>query len=112
MSIFGQYKTRFEDTQQEEYSLEEYLDICKNDPSAYATAAERLLLAIGEPELIDTAKDPRLSRIFSNKIIKQYPKFSDFFGMEECIEQIVSFFRHAAQGLEENVNRYSTCWAR
>ena len=101
MSIFGQYQTRFEDTQQEEYSLEEYLEICKKDSSAYATAAERLLLAIGEPELVDTAKDPRLSRIFSNKIIKRYPEFDDFYGMEECIEQIVSFFRHAAQGLEE-----------
>ena len=92
MSIFGQYQTRFEDTQQEEYSLEEYLEICKKDSSAYATAPERFLLAIGEPELIDTAKDPRLSRIFSNKIIKRYPEFSDFYGMEECIEQIVSFF--------------------
>jgi len=101
MSIFGKYQTRFEDTQQEEYSLEEYLDICKGDPSAYATAAERLLLAIGEPELIDTATDPRLSRIYSNKVIKRYPEFGDFYGMEECIEQIVSFFRHAAQGLEE-----------
>ncbi len=101
MSIFGQYQTRFEDTQQEEYNLEEYLEICKKDSSAYATAAERLLLAIGEPTLVDTAKDPRLSRIFSNKIIKRYPEFDDFYGMEECIEQIVSFFRHAAQGLEE-----------
>ena len=101
MSIFGNYQNRFEDTQQEEYSLEEYLEICKKDPSAYATAAERLLRAIGEPEQIDTANDPRLSRIFSNKVIKRFPQFSEFFGMEECIEQIVSFFRHAAQGLEE-----------
>ena len=101
MSIFGEYQTRFEDTQKEEYSLEEYLDICKSDPSAYASAAERLLLAIGEPELVDTATDPRLSRIHSNKVIKRYPTFDDFFGMEECIEQIVSFFKHAAQGLEE-----------
>ncbi len=68
MSIFGKYQARFEDTQQEEYSLEEYLEICKSDPSAYSTAAERLLLAIGDPELIDTAKDPRLSRIYSNKV--------------------------------------------
>ena len=44
---------------------------------------------------------PRLSRIFSNKIIKRYPAFDEFYGMEEAIEQIVSFFRHAAQGLEE-----------
>jgi serine protein kinase len=101
MSIFGNFQSRFEDTQQEEYSLEEYLEICKKDPSAYATAAERLLRAIGEPEQIDTANDPRLSRIFSNKVIKRFPQFNEFFGMEECIEQIVSFFRHAAQGLEE-----------
>lgn len=101
MSIFANYQTRYEDTEQEEYSLQEYLDICKSDKTAYATAAERLLLAIGEPELVDTAKDARLSRIFSNKIIKRYREFDDFYGMEECIEQIVSFFKHAAQGLEE-----------
>ena len=101
MSIFSHYQTRYELTQQEEYTLEEYLEICKSDPSAYASAAERLLIAIGEPEFIDTSKDPRLSRIFSNKVIKRYKEFSDFYGMEECIEQIVSFFKHAAQGLEE-----------
>jgi len=101
MQVFEKYQARYDATQEEEFSLEEYLDICKQDPSAYATAAERLLLAIGEPQFVDTAKDPRLSRIFSNKIIKQYPEFHEFYGMEEAIEQIVSFFRHAAQGLEE-----------
>ena len=101
MNIFSQFQTRYELRQQEEFTLEEYLDICKNDPTAYASAEERLLIAIGEPEFFDTSKDPRLSRIFSNKVIKRYEKFSDFYGMEECIEQIVSFFKHAAQGLEE-----------
>ena len=101
MSVFSQYQSRFENSAEEEYSLQEYLDLCKNDPSAYASPAERLLAAIGEPELIDTSKDPRLSRIFSNKVIKRYAEFSEFYGMEECVDQIVSFFRHAAQGLEE-----------
>jgi serine protein kinase len=101
MSIFANYQRRYEDTEQEEFSLQEYLEICKTDRTAYASAAERLLIAIGEPQLIDTSKDPRLSRIFSNKVIKHYPVFDDFYGMEECIEQIVSFFKHAAQGLEE-----------
>lgn len=101
MSIFSHYKSRYETTQQEEFSIEEYLEICKNDPTAYATAAERMLIAIGEPELIDTSRDPRLSRVFSNKVIKRYPEFDEFYGMEECVEQIVSFFKHAAQGLEE-----------
>jgi predicted Ser/Thr protein kinase len=34
-------------------------------------------------------------------MIKIYPAFRDFYGMEESIEHIVSYFRHAAQGLEE-----------
>jgi serine protein kinase len=60
-----------------------------------------MLIAIGEPEFVDTSKDQRLSRIFSNKVIKRYPEFSEFYGMEDAVENIVSFFRHAAQGLEE-----------
>lgn len=101
MSIFNHYRERFDATQQEELTIQEYLELCKKDPSVYASAAERMLMAIGEPETVDTAKDPRLSRIFSNKIIKRYEAFSEFYGMEECIQQIVSFFKHAAQGLEE-----------
>ena len=101
MSIFSHFQQRFEATRQEEYSLQEYLDLCKEDRGTYATAAERLLMAIGEPELIDTSADSRLSRIFSNKVIRRYPAFEDFHGMEDCIDQIVSYFRHAAQGLEE-----------
>lgn len=101
MSIFANYQSRFETTQQAEISLEEYLIGCREDKAMYATAAERLLMAIGEPEMVDTSKDPRLSRIFSNKVIKTYPTFDGFYGMEESIESVVSFLRHAAQGLEE-----------
>ncbi|WP_372964430.1 PrkA family serine protein kinase [Marinobacter sp.] len=101
MSILQHFKDRYAATQEEEYSLDEYLEICKTDPTAYSTAAERMLIAIGEPELTDTSRDPRLSRIFSNKVIKRYPEFYEFYGMEEAVENIVSFFRHAAQGLEE-----------
>jgi serine protein kinase len=60
-----------------------------------------MLMAIGEPELVDTRNDQRLSRIFSNRIIKRYPAFQEFYGMEDAIAQIVAFFKHAAQGLEE-----------
>jgi serine protein kinase len=101
MTIFSHYVSRYEESKEEEYSIQEYLDICKRDPSAYATASERMLMAIGEPELVDTRKVPRLSRIFANKVIKIYPAFKDFYGMEDAIEQIVSYFKHAAQGLEE-----------
>jgi len=101
MSIFDHYTQRFENAREEEYSLQEYLELCKSDPLTYASPAERMLKAIGEPELIDTHNDPKLSRLFQNKVIKIYPAFKEFYGMEDVIEQIVSFFRHAAQGLEE-----------
>jgi serine protein kinase len=101
MKIFDNYSARYERTREEEYSLQEYLELCKRDSMAYASAAERMLAAIGEPELVDTRHDPRLSRIFANKVIKIYPAFREFYGTEEVIEQVVSYFRHAAQGLEE-----------
>jgi serine protein kinase len=95
------YAARYARQKEEELSIDEYLAECKRNPIAYASAAERMLSAIGEPEMVDTRHDPRLSRLFSNKIIKIYPAFSEFYGMEEAIEQVVSYFRHAAQGLEE-----------
>jgi len=101
MTIFTRYQGRFAAAQEEEMSVQDYLELCKRDPTAYASVAERMLLAIGEPELVDTRTDSRLSRIFANKVLKVYPSFKDLYGMEEVIEHIVSYFRHAAQGLEE-----------
>ena len=99
--IFGLYSRLYENRREVEYSLEDYLRACSDDPSFYAGPAERLLKAIGEPVMVDTSQDPRLGRIFMNRTIKIYPAFEDFYGMEETIERIVGFFRHAAQGLEE-----------
>ncbi|GMA82474.1 PrkA family serine protein kinase [Shewanella glacialipiscicola] len=102
MGIFEHYQKRYEKKLDEEYSLQEFLDICKADRSAYMSASERLLLAIGAAEVIDTAKNSTLSRIFSNRLISRYPAFKDFFGMEDAIEQIVAYLKHSAQGLEES----------
>ncbi|MBE7214875.1 PrkA family serine protein kinase [Shewanella benthica] len=102
MGIFEHYQQRYEQKLDEEYSLQEFLEISKQDRSAYASAAERLLLAIGDAEIIDTSKDPILSRIFSNRLISRFPAFKDFYGMEEAIEQIVAYLKHSAQGLEES----------
>ena len=101
MDAIGNFVARYSRNREEELSIDEYLAECKRNPMAYATAAERMLAAIGEPEVLDTRKDPRLSRLFANKLIKRYPTFNEFYGMEDAIEQVVSFFRHAAQGLEE-----------
>ena len=99
--FFSDFMRTYDERRQVEMSLEDYLTGCRADPLMYATAPERLLAAIGQPELVDTARDQRLGRIFMNRTIRLYPNFENFYGMEQTIEQIVSFLRHAAQGLEE-----------
>jgi serine protein kinase len=101
MKLFDSFRQQYQRARDEELSLPEYLDLCKSDPMTYASPAERMLAAIGEPEVIDTRNDPRLSRIFSNRVIRRYPAFREFYGMEDVIAQVVAFFKHAAQGLEE-----------
>src|SRR5436189_185994 len=100
-SLFNAFARSFEARSQSDISMAEYLESCRGDPMRYANAAERVLAAIGEPQMIDTARDPRLGRIFLNRTMRAYPAFTGFYGMEETIERIVGFFRHAAQGLEE-----------
>ncbi|HSV18490.1 MAG TPA: PrkA family serine protein kinase [Casimicrobiaceae bacterium] len=100
-TLLDDFRSNYSATQGEEMGLEEYLELCKREPSTYATAAERMLAGIGEPELLDTRNDPHLGRIFGNRVIRRYPAFSEFYGMEEALDQIVAFFKHAAQGLEE-----------
>lgn len=84
-----------------EMSLEEYLSGCKKDPLMYATAPERLLSAIGDPTRIDTREDERLGRIFSNETISVYKVFEEIYGLENPLKDVISFIKHAAQGLEE-----------
>src|SRR4030081_3561016 len=100
-SLFNAFARSYEARSETDMSMGEYLESCRGDPMRYANAAERLLAAIGEPQMIDTSKDPRLGRIFMNRTMRAYPAFARFHGMEETIERIVGFFRHAAQGLEE-----------
>jgi serine protein kinase len=100
-SLFDEFHSRFARRQMREMSLPDYLAACRDDPALYASAAERLLAAIGEPEIVDTSRDDRLGRVFQNRTIRHYPAFHDFYGLEETIERVVAFLRHAAQGLEE-----------
>ncbi len=76
--IFSAYARGFDAHREVEMTLAEYLDACRTDPMCYATATERLLTAIGEPEMVDTSKDARLGRIFMNRTIRVYPAFDEF----------------------------------
>lgn len=101
MDVFETFAKSYVREKHETMSLRDYLLACRDDPMMYASAAERMIAAIGEPVMLDTSKDPRLSRIFFNRTIKAYPSFEGFYGMEDTIERLVGYFKHAAQGLEE-----------
>lgn len=99
--VFNLFSEIYGSQTTEEMSLQQYLLACRDQPAMYATAAERMVDAIGAPTLVDTSADARLGRIFANRTIKIYPAFAEFYGMEDTIERIVGYFRYAAQGLEE-----------
>jgi serine protein kinase len=101
LDVFERFSEAYGREKQEAMSLRDYLLACRDSPMMYASPAERLVAAIGEPEYVDTSRHPRLSRIFFNRTIKAYHSFDGFFGMEDTIERIVGYFKHAAQGLEE-----------
>ena len=49
MDVISNFAARYERTREEEISIEDFLAECKRNPLAYASAAERMLKAIGEP---------------------------------------------------------------
>ena len=95
------YSDQYDRHRRETMPLGEYLSAARDDASMYASAAQRMVDAIGPARRVDTAEDPRLARVFLNRTIQVYPTLSQFYGLEETIERIVGYFRHAAQGLEE-----------
>ncbi|MCK6428639.1 MAG: PrkA family serine protein kinase [Burkholderiaceae bacterium] len=99
--VFSAFRDGFVEAQDEEMSLEDFLNLCRTDRMAYASAHECVLEAIGKPKLVNTAEDPRLSRIFQNRVIQAWDTFSEFYGMEETLMSLYAYFLHAAQGLEE-----------
>ena len=101
LDVFDIFSRDYAREKFESLSLRDWLLAARDNRMLYATPAERMVAAIGEAELVDTAQDPRLSRLFFNRTIKVYRAFDGFFGMEDTIERIVGYFKHAAQGLEE-----------
>jgi len=77
-NLFDLFTKQYESQKEADMSLEDYLKCCARDPLAYASAAERMLAAIGEPQFIDTSHDQRLGRIFMNRTVRVYPAFIDF----------------------------------
>ena len=54
--LFDTYARSFEARRETVMTLGEYLKGCKTDPLMYASPHERLLAAIGEPQMVDTSQ--------------------------------------------------------
>ena len=57
MEVFDVFSDFYKRGNQEELSLQDFLMGCREDPTMHATAAERMISAVGEPEIIDTLID-------------------------------------------------------
>jgi serine protein kinase len=101
LDVFDMFSRDYAREKFETMSLRDWLLAARDDKMLYASPAERMVAAIGEPDLVDTAQDSRLGRMFFNRTIKIYRAFDGFYGMEDTVERIVGYFKHAAQGLEE-----------
>ena len=55
--VFDLFAEIYSREKQEELSLQEYLLGCREDPTMYASAPERMIAAIGESTLVDTSSD-------------------------------------------------------
>lgn len=91
------------DTIAEEKSipLPTFLDAWASERTFNRNTAGKLVDAIGPPEVVDTATDPRLGRIFCNRTIYLYPAFAHLYGIEETLRKIMRFLEHGAEGLEQ-----------
>ncbi len=63
MSLLSKIKEDFS-LSTKDFSIDEYLELCRENSMMYASASERMLSAIGTPNIIDTKLDDRLSRIY------------------------------------------------
>src|SRR5260221_11268264 len=80
--LFEHFKTSYEQSLATTLTLTAYLEICRDDPMAYALAAERILKAIGEPRLVQPKPAARLVRLYGNRTLMYHHAFPGFYGIE------------------------------
>ena len=79
LDVFDAFSRAYAREKFESMSLRDYLLAARDNPMMYATPAERMIAAIGEPEFVDTSRDPRLSRA----MLEQLPRIGAFDAVEQ-----------------------------
>ncbi|MCT4563625.1 MAG: PrkA family serine protein kinase [Maledivibacter sp.] len=82
----------------------DYLEILKEKPWLCMLAHQRMHDVIFSEgvDVINTAENPRLRRIYGNDMIKKYNFFKEFYGIDKILMKIVNYFKTAAMKGEES----------
>lgn len=84
-------------------TLIDYLDILIKDPTQAELAHKRMYKLITEPgvDVINTADDGRLKRLYGNETIKKYDFFNEFYGIDPALAKVAKYFYSASMGGQE-----------
>ena len=74
-SLFNAFARSFEARRETDMPIAEYLESCRGDPMRYANAAERILAAIGEPQMI-LVVDEDAVRVIEYALAPRIQKFA------------------------------------
>ncbi len=96
--LLGRLKARTQELKEESVSVEDWMELCKTDPGAYASFSDRLLKAIGKPEIVDTKLEDQQTRlVYSGKKIARYEPFKDLYDSEAAVSKLVSRIENGAR---------------
>lgn len=96
--LLGKMKARASELKEETLSVGDWMELCKTDSNAYASFSDRLLKAIGAPEIVDTTKsDVQTRLIHGGKKIARYAPFSDLYDSENAVGKLVTCIENGAR---------------
>lgn len=82
-------------------TIAEYFEEAQKNPRMYQSSHAAMVEAFGKPKLLNTRDDPRLSRIYENRVLQVFVSFEEeFFGMYDVIQNIYGYFLSGSQGLD------------
>ncbi|MDB5491492.1 MAG: hypothetical protein JWO78_1341 [Micavibrio sp.] len=106
LSVLQRMKQKNQEQKPEVMSVERWLDLCSKTSDgktlpAYADFADRLLNAIGEPQIVDTrvSEDPRERHVYGAQKIARYKPFSQFYDAEAIVTKTVEYLKNGGSGM-------------
>lgn len=81
--------------------IPEYFEEAKVSPRMYQSSHAAMIESFGTPRLLNTRDNPRLSRIYENRVLQVFEPFEEeFFGMYDVIQNIYGYMLSGSQGLD------------